>query len=155
MKIIITICAFIFSTNVFAQILDVKFDVSFGFNAGKIRSYDSIIDVRNHLGSDFRSGGVNNFIFNLEEKTVYFFFKGQYIDSCTILNSYYKNGMYYISMLDQERSTKKRVVSKVIINPNFNNTKYPYFTSYFISSVDGSTNGFIAPKELAVLEDDE
>lgn len=131
---------------VYSQSIEVEFDSYFNFNSGTVKSYDSIIDPNNHVFTEAEIG-LNRYVFNIDTKTVSLYFNNRLVYSVKMTSHSQKNGFYYFTMEDEEALTGKIVESKVIICTNPTSTKHPYFVSYFISTLDGTTNGSIAMKK--------
>ena len=146
MKIFSLLLIFLFFGNVYSQTIEVEFDSYFNFNSGTVKSYDSIIDPKNHIFKQDEIG-LNRYVFNMDTKTVSLYFNNRLVYSVKMTSHSQKNGFYYFKMEDEEALTGKIVESKVIICTNPTSTKHPYFVSYFISTLDGTTNGSIAMKK--------
>jgi len=146
MKIFSLLFIFLFFGNVHSQTIEVEFDSYLNFNSGFVKAYDSIVDPKNHLITDAKIG-LNRYVFDIDTKSVSLYFNNRLIHSVKMTSHSQKNGFHYFTMEDEEALTGKIVESKVIICTNPKSIKEPYFVSYFISTVDGTTNGSIAMKK--------
>lgn len=141
-NLILSLVMFVSSFVSFSQVIEVEFGNHIGFNCGQHNTYEEVIRDENILGSEFKIGGTNKYVVDLTEKTVTLYFNGSFIGEESIIDYKMKNGLLYVTMSDVELSTNKKINTYIVINQTNKDNPYPKFTFYFISTVDGSSNGF-------------
>ncbi|MFN5878683.1 MAG: hypothetical protein ACK44B_07445 [Flavobacteriales bacterium] len=127
-----------------SQIYEVEFGNHFGFNSGKQTSYEEIIKEENMLYKEFNPSRINKYVFDLDNKEINLFYDGIFVGKEKILSVRTKGELLFFTISDEEALTNKKIESHIVINQNEENKSYPRFTLYFISTVDGTSNGFLA-----------
>ena len=140
-NLILSSAVLVFSFMSFSQVIEVEFDGHINFNCGEHKTYEEVIDDDNVLGGTFNSGGTNRYVINLDEKKVTLLYNDRFINESSIINYKTKKGLLYITTTSNELLTGKEVVCYLVINQNIKDVLHPKFTYYFISTVDGTSNG--------------
>ena len=125
----------------FSQVIEVEFDTHIEFNCGEHKTYEEVIDSKNIELFVFSKGAGNKYVIDLDKKTATLYSNGSFINENPIIDNTTKDGLLYVTMLDTELLTSKKVKSYIVINQNVEDTRHPKFTFFFISTVDGTSNG--------------
>jgi hypothetical protein len=83
-------------------------------------------------------------VIDLDNKLISLYYNGLFLGNDTITNHKITKDLIYVDFNDVESLTGKTVTSHIVLNQNKNNKKFPYFTFYFISTVDNTSNGHIS-----------
>ena len=125
----------------FSQVIEVEFDTHIEFNCGKHITYEEVIESKNIEAFIPSKGAGNRYVINLDKKTATLYSNGAFINENPIIDNTTKDGLLYVTMLDTESLTRKKVKSYIVINQNVKDTRHPKFTFFFISTLDGTSNG--------------
>lgn len=125
----------------FSQVIEVEFDTHIEFNCGEHITYEEVIDNKNIEGFIRSKGAGNKYVINLDKKTATLYSNGVFINENSIIDNTTKDGLLYVTTMDTEVLTGKKVKSYIIINQNVKDTYHPKFTFFFISTLDGTSNG--------------
>jgi hypothetical protein len=128
----------------FSQVIEVAFNGGIVFNSGLVHSYEEMIKDENMVLKKYKNGSTNKYVIDLDKKLISLYYNGLFLGSDTITNHKIKKDLIYIDFNDVESLTGKTVTSHIVLNQNKNNKKFPYFTFYFISTVDNTSNGHIS-----------
>ena len=128
----------------FSQIIEVVFRGGYVFNSGLIHSYEEMIKDKNMVVKKFKDGSINKYVIDLDNKLISLYYNGLFLGNDTITNHKITKDLIYVDFNDVESLTGKTVTSHIVLNQNKNNKKFPYFTFYFISTVDNTSNGHIS-----------
>jgi hypothetical protein len=144
MKTISTSVFFVlFSFFSISQIYEVEFGNHFGFNSGKQTSYEEIIKEKNMVSREFLTSGTNKYIIDLDSNVLNLFYNGIFVGKEKILAASTKKDLLFLTISDVEALTNKVIESYMVINKNEQDKIHPRLTFYFISTVDGTSNGYI------------
>ena len=125
----------------FSQVIEVEFDTHLDFNCGKHITYEEVIDAKNIEMFQLSKGAGNRYVIDLDKKTATLYSNGVFINENLIIDNTTKDGLFFVTMLDTELLTSKKVKSYIVINQNVKDTYHPKFTFFFISTLDGTSNG--------------
>jgi hypothetical protein len=125
----------------FSQVIEVEFDTHIAFNCGQHLTYEEVIESKNIEAFIPSMGAGNKYVIDLDEKTATLYSNGAFINENPIIDHTTKDGLLYVTMLDTELLTSKKVKSYIVINQNVKDTYHPKFTFFFISTLDGTSNG--------------
>ena len=125
----------------FSQVIDIEFDTHMAINCGKHITYEEVIDSKNIKMFQISKGAGNRYVIDLDKKTATLYSNGVFINENPIIDNTTKDGLLYVTMLDTELLTSKKVKSYIVINQNVKDTRHPKFTFFFISTLDGTSNG--------------
>ena len=128
----------------FGQVLEITFKDHIYFNSGSVHTYEEMIKDENMVVKKLKFAATNKYIIDFDNKLITMYYNGLLIGSETITNHYTEKDLLHIEFDDIEHSTGKRSPSFVVINQNKDNSKFPYFTYYFISTVTNTSNGCIS-----------
>lgn len=128
----------------FGQVIEVEFSSHIAFNSGSHLSYDDMIKDENMVIKEFKYGGTNKYVIDLDNKQIKLFYNNILVETETIIDYKIKNGLVFISLNDVELLTNKNVVSYIVVNQNEKDKIHPKFTFYFISTVDNTSNGYLS-----------
>ena len=140
-KLILSSAVLVFSFISFSQVIEVDFDTHIAINCGEHITYEEVIDDNNILGFIPSEGAGNKYVINLDKKTATLYSNGAFINENPIIDHTSKDGLLYVTTMDTEVLTGKKVKSYIIINQNVKDTYHPKFTFFFISTLDGTSNG--------------
>ena len=127
-----------------AQTFEVEFDQFTGFNTGQLGKYEEVIDPENYLVTRESLGGTNKYVINLTEMTMDRYFDGDLRESKPILTNEKVGVLLFMTIEDEELLTGNKIISTVVLNTDMNNTAYPKFVLYFLSTKTKTYNGFVA-----------
>ena len=125
----------------FSQVVEIEFDTHLAINCGKHITYEEVIDDENIKGFIISEGAGNKYVINLDKKTATLYSNGSFINENPIIDHTTKDGLLYVTTMDTEVLTGKKVKSYIVINQNVKDTRHPKFTFFFISTLDGTSNG--------------
>ena len=128
----------------FSQVIEVAFNGGIVFNSGLVHSYEEMIKDENMVLKKYKNGSTNKYVIDLDKKLISLYYNGLFLGSDTITNHKIKKDLIYVDFNDVESLTGKTVTSHIVLNQNKNNKKFPYFTFYFISTIDNTSNGHIS-----------
>lgn len=128
----------------FSQVIEVTFNGGISFNSGLVHSYEEMIKEENMVARIPKNGFTNKYVIDLDKKLITLYYNGLLVGRDTITNHKINKDLFYVDFNDVESLTGKTVTSHIVINQNKNNKKLPYFTFYFISTVDNTSNGHIS-----------
>ena len=140
-KLILSSAVLVFSFISFSQVIEVEFDTHIAINCGEHITYEEVIDDNNILGFIPSEGAGNKYVINLDKKTATLYSNGAFINENPIIDHTSKDGLLYVTTMDTEVLTGKKVKSYIIINQNVKDTYHPKFTYFFISTLEGTSNG--------------
>lgn len=143
-NLIVSIILFSISLVGFSQVIEVAFNGGIVFNSGLVHSYEEMIKDENMVLKKYKNGSTNKYVIDLDKKLISLYYNGLFLGSDTITNHKIKKDLIYIDFNDVESLTGKTVTSHIVLNQNKNNKKFPYFTFYFISTIDNTSNGHIS-----------
>jgi len=141
-NLLVALFTVMFSFVSYSQTIEVEFKNHLGFNSGKYSSYEDVIKEDNMLVKEFRSGGTNKYVIHLDTKKIMLFYNDKLIETETVIDYQVKKGLIFITFNDVELLTGEPVNSHIIINQNEKDKKHPKFTFYFISNMNGTSNGY-------------
>jgi len=141
-NLLVALFTVMFSFVSYSQTIEVEFKNHLGFNSGKYSSYEDVIKEENMLVKEFRSGGTNKYVIHLDTKKIMLFYNDKLIETETVIDYQVKKGLIFITFNDVELLTGEPVNSHIIINQNEKDKKHPKFTFYFISNMNGTSNGY-------------
>ena len=141
-NLLVALFMVIFSFVSYSQTIEVEFKNHLGFNSGKYSSYEDVIKEKNMLVKEFRSGGTNKYVIHLDTKKIMLFYNDKLIETETVIDYQVKKGLIFITFNDVELLTGEPVNSHIVINQNEKDKKHPKFTFYFISNMNGTSNGY-------------
>jgi len=141
-NLLVALFTVMFSFVSYSQTIEVEFKNHLGFNSGKYSSYEDVIKEENMLVKEFRTGGTNKYVIHLDTKKIMLFHNGKLIETETVIDYQVKKGLIFITFNDMELLTGEPVNSHIVINQNEKDKKHPKFTFYFISNMNGTSNGY-------------
>lgn len=141
-NLLVALFMVMFSFLSYSQTIEVEFKNHLGFNSGKYSSYEDVIKEENMLAKEFRSGGTNKYVIHLDTKKIMLFHNDKLIETETVIDYQVKKGLIFITFNDVELLTGEPVNSHIVINQNEKDKKHPKFTFYFISNMNGTSNGY-------------
>jgi len=141
-NLLVALFTVMFSFVSYSQTIEVEFKNHLGFNSGKYSSYEDVIKEENMLVKEFRSGGTNKYVIHLDTKKIMLFYNDKLIETETVIDYQVKKGLIFITFNDVELLTGEPVNSHIVINQNEKDKKHPKFTFYFISNMNGTSNGY-------------
>ncbi len=125
----------------FSQVVEIEFDTHLAINCGKHITYEEVIDAENIKMFQYSKGAGNRYVIDLDKKTATLYSNGSFINKNPIIDHTTKDGLLYVTTMDTEVLTGKKVKSYIVINQNVKDTRHPKFTFFFISTLDGTSNG--------------
>jgi hypothetical protein len=125
----------------FSQVVEIEFDTHLAINCGKHITYEEVIDAENIKMFQYSKGAGNRYVIDLDKKTATLYSNGVFINENPIIDHTTKDGLLYVTTMDTELLTSKKVKSYIVINQNVKDTRHPKFTFFFISTLDGTSNG--------------
>ena len=141
-NLLVALFTVMFSFVSYSQTIEVEFKNHLGFNSGKYSSYEDVIKEENMLVKEFRSGGTNKYVIHLDTKKIMLFYNDKLIETETVIDYQVKKGLIFITFNDVELLTGEPVNSHIVINQNEKDKKHHKFTFYFISNMNGTSNGY-------------
>ena len=126
-----------------SQTYEVEFGNHYGFNSGTYSSYEEIIKEKNMVSREFLTSGTNKYIIDLDSNVINLFYNGIFVGKEKILAASTKKDLLFLTISDVEALTNKVIESYMVINKNEQDKIHPRLTFYFISTVDGTSNGYI------------
>ena len=140
-NLILSSAVFVFSFISFSQVIDIEFDTHMAINCGQHITYEEVIDSKNIKMFQLSKGAGNRYVIDLDKQTATLYSNGVFINENPIIDNTTKDGLLYVTTMDTEVLTGKKVKSYIIINQNVKDTYHPKFTFFFISTLDGTSNG--------------
>ena len=140
-NLILSSAVLVFSFMSFSQVIEVEFDTHMAINCGQHITYEEVIDSKNIKMFQLSKGAGNRYVIDLDKKTATLYSNGVFINENLIIDNTTKDGLLYVTTMDTELLTGKKVKSYIIINQNVKDTYHPKFTFFFISTLDGTSNG--------------
>ena len=125
----------------FSQVVEIEFDTHLAINCGKHITYEEVIDAENIKMFQYSKGAGNRYVIDLDKKTATLYSNGVFINENPIIDHTTKDGLLYVTTMDTELLTGKKVKSYIVINQNVKDTRHPKLTFFFISTLDGTSNG--------------
>ena len=125
----------------FSQVVEFEFDTHLAINCGKHITYEEVIDAENIKMFQYSKGAGNRYVIDLDKKTATLYSNGVFINENPIIDHTTKDGLLYVTTMDTELLTGKKVKSYIVINQNVKDTRHPKLTFFFISTLDGTSNG--------------
>lgn len=135
----------IFSVNfINSQVLVSMFNDHIRYNTGNVDDYDKIIDDKYHTETFSRFGIENRYVFDLDNKTLYYYANNELYTTLKIKSFENKNNLWFILVDDYCVETKERVDSHFVLNLDNENDKYPYFTNFYMNVKTKSIDVYVA-----------
>ena len=127
-----------------SQVVEVEFGNHLSFNCGLKTSYEEIIDQKNMISKDLMISGKNKYVIDLDNKEITLFYNNIFVGKEKIIEYETKGNLLYITLSDVELLTNKVINSHIIVNTDKTDKNHPYFTFYFKSTIDNTTNGYVS-----------